>query len=322
MTLPNRSDLVVCFAHAAYCLGEELATRGEPMRHVEVRSLDELRARIGEADVLSVSGMWRNDLVDLAPRLRFIQSISAGTDQYDKDLLRARGIRLASAQGANERAVAEHALALILALSRRLPEARDNQGKGFWRGMIGDRAVREKELGGSTLVVVGLGRIGRRLATLARAFDMRVIGVRRSPRTPEDPVDAVVPPDRLAEVLREADYVALTCPLTRETERLMGAAEFAAMKPSAHLINVARGRVVDEPALIAALQEGRIAGAGIDTTVEEPLPQASPLWGFPNVLVTPHTAGETQLYEKNVVDLLLANLARIERGERLVNEIV
>ncbi len=322
MTLPNRADLVVCLAHAAYRLGDELAARGEPMRHFEVRSLDDLRARIGEADVLSVSGMWRNDLVDRAPRLKFIQSISAGTDQYDKDLLRARGIRLASAQGANERAVAEHAMALILALARRLPEARDNQAKGFWRGMIGDRAVREKELGGATLVIVGLGRIGRRLATLASAFDMRVIGVRRSPRTPEDPVEAVVPPDRLAEILPQADYVALTCPLTPQTERLMGAAQFAAMKPSAQLVNVARGRVVDEPALIAALEEGRLAGAGIDTTVEEPLPQASPLWAFPNVLVTPHTAGETQLYEKNVVDLLLANLARLERGERLVNEIV
>ena len=131
--------------------------------------------------MLVVSGLWRNELIASAPRLRFIQSVSAGTDQYDKAALAAAGIRLASAQGVNERAVAEHAMALILALTRQLHLARDNQSAKHWRPMIGERARREDELGGKTLVIVGLGRIGQRLARLARAFDLRVIGVRRQP---------------------------------------------------------------------------------------------------------------------------------------------
>jgi phosphoglycerate dehydrogenase-like enzyme len=152
---------------------------------------------------------------------------------------------------------------------------------------------------------------------------MRVIGVKRSPRSPSDPVDAAVTPDRFLEVLREADFVALTCPLTPETEGLMGEAQFAAMKPSASLVNVARGRVVQEEPLLAALREGRIAGAGLDTFHQEPLPPDSPFWGFDNVVITPHTAGETQRYEANVVDLLVENLARLYRGEtELKNQIV
>ena len=131
--------------------------------------------------MLVISGLWRNALLDRAPRLRYIQSIGAGTDQFPRETLARRGIRLASARGVNARAVAEHAMALILALSRRLPEARDNQARRVWRGMIGDLARREDELGGKTLLIVGLGDIGGRLARLAKAFDMRVIGLRRDP---------------------------------------------------------------------------------------------------------------------------------------------
>ena len=127
--------------------------------------------------MLVVSGMWHNGLIALGTKLRFIQSIGSGTDQFDKPALAARGIRLASAAGVNARAVSEHAMALILALARRLPEARDNQAKRVWRGMIGDLTQREDELGGKTLLIIGLGRIGGRLAQLAKAFDMHVIGV-------------------------------------------------------------------------------------------------------------------------------------------------
>ena len=139
-----------------------------------------------------VSGLWRNSLIASLPKLRFVQSFSAGTDQYDKALFAERGVRLANAQGVNERAVAEHAIALILALTRQLHLARDNQREPLWRGMIGDRARREQELGGKTLVVIGLGRIGTRLARLARAFDMRVIGVRRTARPAPDAADRVL----------------------------------------------------------------------------------------------------------------------------------
>ena len=214
-------------------------------------------------------------------------------------------------------------MALILALSRRLPEARDNQAKRLWRGMIGDPARREDELGGKTLLIVGLGQIGGRLALLAKAFDMRVVGLRRNPVAGRGASDAVHSMNELMALLPEADFVALTCPLTEETENLVDAAAFARMKPSAHLVNVARGRVVDEAALVDALATRRIAGAGIDVTVEEPLAASSPLWGMEHVVITPHTAGETRRYEDNVIEILRDNLDRLWRGEeQLRNQII
>src|SRR5437764_2515444 len=265
---PDRADLTICFAHVAYRLGERFALRNSGMRSIEVRSLDELTQRIAEADVVVVSGLWRNELIERATRLRFIKAISAGVDHYAQDGLRARLVRLASAQGANERAVAEHAMALILAMVRHLPMARDNQRRRHWRGMISDLAQREDELGGKTLLIVGLGRIGGRLAALGRAFGMRVIGTRRDTAKGAGEADLVVADHRLHEHLPQADFVALTCPLTKQTEKLIDQRALAAMKPQGYLINIARGRVVDEAALIGALKAERIAGAALDCTVE------------------------------------------------------
>ena len=321
--LPARERLTVCFAHAAYRLAERFALRDTGIAHVEVRAADRLARELPAADVLVVSGLWKNDLAGGATKLRFIQSISAGTDQYDKALLRERGIRLASAAGVNAEAVAEHAMALMLALARRLPEARDNQRSQHWRGMISEIAAREDQLGGKTLLVVGLGRIGERLARLAKAFDMRVVATKRDPSSHGGSADAVHGHDRLHALLGQADVVALTCPLTPETEHLIDAAALAAMKPSARLINVARGRVVDEAALIEALQRRRIAAAALDVVREEPLPPSSPLWSMSHVLITPHSAGETQRYEDAVIDILLDNLERLWRGETtLRNQVV
>src|SRR3954449_8066818 len=158
--LPPKDRLSICFAHVAYRLHERFAALATGIHSFEVRDAQSLAARIAEADVLVVSGLWQNALLDRAPKLRFIQAIGAGTDQFPRDELARRDIRLASARGVNARAVAEHAMALILALARRLPEARDNQRAGIWRGMIGDLAQREDELGGKTLLIVGLGDIG------------------------------------------------------------------------------------------------------------------------------------------------------------------
>ena len=320
---PPRGALTIAFAHVAYRAAEEFAARRTGIAHFEVRTLEDLERRAREADVLVVSGLWRNTLMARAPKLRFVQSFSAGTDQYDKALFAKRGVRLANAQGVNERAVAEHAIALILALTRQLHLARDNQRESLWRGMIGDRALREQELGGKTLVVIGLGRIGTRLARLARAFDMRVIGVRRTARPAPDAADEVLAQADLARALGEADIVALTCPLTPETQGLIGAAALAALKPGALLVNVARGKVVDEAALLAALADGRVGAAALDCFHEEPLPRESPFWALPNLLITPHAAGETGGYEKNVVDILNENVERLLRGETtLRNQVV
>jgi phosphoglycerate dehydrogenase-like enzyme len=286
------------------------------IRCFEVRAYDDLLKRIGEADVVLASGMWKNDLIPHATRLKFIQSISSGMDQYSRELLGARGIRLASAAGVNARAVAEHAIALILAVARRLPEARDNQHKKVWRGMLGDLSQREDELGGRTLLVVGMGRIGGHLARLARAFDMKVVGIRRDPAAGANGADEIHGMADLVKLMPGADFVALTCALTPETTGLMSAAAFAAMKPSSVFVNVARGKVADEAALIDTLKAGRIWAAALDVTADEPLPADSALWAMSNVFITPHTAGETRAYEDNVLDILMENLDRLWRDEK------
>ena len=320
---PPDDELTICFAHVAYQLQERFLLRQTGIDSFGVRTPDDFAQRIGEADVVVVSGMWRNELLDRAPRLRFIQSIGAGTDQFDRSRLAARGVRLASAQGVNANAVSEHAMALILALARKLPEARDNQARHVWRGMISDIGQREDELGGKTLLVIGLGGIGSRLARLAKAFGMRVVGVKRDPSTGGEAADSAHALAELKTLLPDADFVALTCPLTKETEKIIDGAALALMKRSAYLVNVARGRCVDELALLAALQRKAIAGAALDVTAEEPLPPASPLWDLGNALITPHTAGETRKYEDNVLDILVENLRRLAIGETgLKNQIV
>jgi phosphoglycerate dehydrogenase-like enzyme len=321
--LPAKDKVSICFAHVAYRLHERFSALDTGIASFAVRDAASLVSRIGEADVLVISGLWQNALLECATKLRYIQSIGAGTDQFPRAELEHRGIRLASARGVNARAVSEHAMALMLALSRRLPEARDNQTKRVWRGMIGDLDGREDELAGKTLLIVGLGDIGGRLARLAKAFDMNVVGLRRDLAAGKGAADELHTMGEFKTLLPRADIVALTCPLTPQTEGLVDADAFARMKPSAHLVNVARGRVVDEPALVRALAERRIAGAGIDVTVEEPLPPQSPLWGMEQVLITPHTAGETRRYEDNVIDILRDNLERLWRGEAtLRNQIV
>ena len=320
--LPPRDKTNILFMHGAYQMAARFAARNTGIAHAQARTYDAALTQIGTADVVCVSMMWKNDLLARAPKLAFVQSISAGLDQYDVAAFKAKGVRLASAAGVNANAVAEHAFAMALALQRQLHTGRDHQQMKHWRGMISVIERREAEIAGKTMVIVGLGRIGSRLARFAKAFDMRVIGVKRDPSTATEGADEVVATGELLKVLPRADLVVITCPLTKETEGLIGAEALAAMKPGAHLINVARGKVVDEAALIHAVLRGHLGAVGLDVTREEPLPATSPLWTIPQVLITPHTAGETQAYEDNVIDILIENLERQWRGEaRLRNEV-
>jgi D-2-hydroxyacid dehydrogenase (NADP+) len=322
-TLHGRPRPEILFAHPAYQFGRAFERRGTGLPFREVRSLEALTAEVATAEVLVVSGLWRNALIAHAPKLALLQSVSAGINQYDQAAFAAAGIRLANASGVNAIAVAEHAFALMLALTRHVHHARDNQALRHWRPMIGEPATRESELAGKTLLVVGLGPIGERIARLAKAFDMTVIGARRRPEEGSNAADRVVGLTDLGTALAAADVVVLACPLTPETEHLIDAAALAQMKPTALLINVARGKVVDEPALVDALQGAKIAAAGLDVTAEEPLAAASPLWAMPNVLITPHTAGETQAYEERIIDLMLENIGRLQAGSPdLANQIV
>ncbi len=273
--------------------------------------------------MIVVSGYWDNALLPHADRLRFAQVCGAGYDMFDLDAVRAKGVRLAHASGINVNGVSDHAMALLLALTRQIHTGRDNQRQGIWRGMISDLAKREDELPGKTMVIFGMGKIGTRLARLAKAFDMTVLGLKRDTSTPVEHVDELHPSSALLDLLPRADVTVLTCPLTEETRNVIDGAALAAMKPSSYLINVARGGCVDEAALVEALRGGAIAGAGIDVTVPEPLALKSALWSLENVILTPHTGGETTKYEDNVIDILLENLGRLSKGEEaLYNQVI
>lgn len=314
--------LTIQFAHPVYRLAERFAPRDAGLPHFQTWDAAATRERIGEADVLVISGLWHDALLAGAPRLRLIQTCSAGYDHFGLAALRERGVRMANARGVNVDAVSEHALALMLAFTRKLHKARDHQARAMWRGSVSEFAGREDVLGGKTLLIIGFGAIGQRLGRLARAFGMQVIGVRREAAEGREHADEVQAPEQLLSLLPRAHFVVLTCPLTEATRGIIGERELAAMRPDAHLINVAGGACVDQAALLSALLSGRIAGAGLDVFAPEPLPADSPLWSLPNVIVTPHTAGDLKAYEDRVIDILLENLGRLSRGEPLRNQVL
>jgi len=316
--LPARDKIRLCFAHGAYDMQPIFERMGLGLDCFQVSNYDDLKARLPEADVLIASGLWKNELLEHAPRLKYLQSVSAGTNQYDLQAFKARGILLASGSGVNMNAVSEHAMALLLALTRRIAYARDNQHQKVWRPEQRDPLQREDELPGKTLLIVGTGNIGNRIARLARAFDMHVLGVRRNPAAGAGDAHEVHAFTDLKAQLPRADVVVLACPLTDETRHLINRDSLAACKRGALLINVARGGCVDESALLEALDSGYLAGAGLDVMQTEPLPAESPLWSIPNVLITPHAAGETRQYELNVLDILVGNLGRLWGGDLLL----
>lgn len=316
---PNQTIYV---AHEYYDIRAELEKRPGSPPCVQVRTFAQLEQIIPQAEILVISMLWRDSLLERAPRLKLIQSISSGVEQFDLEQIRARDIHLCNARGANAAVVAEHALALMLSLSRRLYEARDNQHRAHWSGTGMDDHPRLQELTGKTVLIIGMGTIGDRLARICLALGMQVRGMRHSSRPLDVPGVTQVMASDLHATMGQADHIVLTCPLTPQTEGLMNQRAFATMKRDACLINVARGRVVDESALIAALRTNAIAGAALDTYADEPLPSTSPLWQLPNLVMTSHVAGETQFYERNVVDILLDNTRALETGGPLRNQIV
>ncbi len=318
MIMRYRPDEVLV-ANGLFDFGPAMAAfpRLSGIRQVETR--EALRERLGGLRVLAVSSLWQDDMLAMAPRLEFIQAVSVGTDFFDLPLLSSRGVRLANAGGANAAAVAEHATALLLTLTRRLHETGESQRAGLWQ----KPSLRPDEIAGRTCLIIGAGQIGRSLGRILRAFGCLVLGVRRSAgdRTADfDEVHAVADLDGL---LGRADVVVLACPLTSETRGIMNRASLARMRPGALLINVARGGCVDEPALIDALSSGHLGGAGLDVFSSEPLPADSPLWRMPEVVITPHVGGDTGSYERRVMEMLNDNLGRLESGATgLRNQII
>jgi phosphoglycerate dehydrogenase-like enzyme len=321
--LPSQEELTIQFVHPAYRVAERFLSRNTGVRHFQTWTEEETRSRVGEANVLVISGLWRNDLLETAHDLRYIQAISAGYEQFPLDQLRTKAIRLANARGVNADAVSHHAMGLVLALARQLHLARDQQHNRHWRPMISDRALREDDLCGQTMLIIGLGEIGSRLAKLAKVFGMRVLGVKQDVASHDGTADEVYAPDQLQILLGRADFVVLCCPLNRSTREVVDANAFSAMKTSGQLVNVARGGCVDETALASALTTGEIAGAAIDHFHDEPLPMNSLFWSMENLIITPHSAGETRKYEDNVIDILIQNIDRLWAGNKeLVNQIL
>ena len=246
------------------------------------------------------------------PDLRWIHTVSAGVNQVIVPELAERGILLTNSAGAYARPIAESVIGYILAVAKQLPRQLRNQERAIWQ------PAAQEELPGMTLGVLGLGSIGRTSASLARAFGMRTIGTVRHPRElPE--VDRVYPATEAAEVAAESDFLLVAAPCTRETEHLVDEALLRRMKPGAWLINIARGCLVDEMALLAALEEGRIGGACLDVFEQEPLPPESPLWRLPNVIITPHNSGWTRQAMARATDMFFDNLRRYVAGEPLHN---
>lgn len=322
-TLPAPGETKILFARSRYALKTAFDNLQTGMRAEEAADASTLQALLSDADILVVGGDWKNEWLAQAGRLKFVQSISSGTNQYDLKAFCSRGIALSSAQGVNTNAVSEHAVGMLLALSRQLPRHADNQNRRIWHPGPAphDLLAREDELAGKTVLVVGLGAIGDRIARLTRAFGMHVIGIRRDPANGGS-ADEVHRFEDLQKLLPRADAIILSCPLTAETRNILNPQTFGLVKNGAWLVNVARGGCVDEPALVQALQSGRLAGAALDVAVGEPLAQESPLWTTPNMIITPHRACETRQYEENLLSILMCNIEKIRAGDpALVNRV-
>lgn len=255
-----------------------------------------------------------------AKRLRWIQSANAGIEANLFPELVASEVVLTNGGGMHSVAIPEHVLALMLALARNVHRAIRQQARREWDrfGVIAN-AGGIRELSGSRLAILGAGPIGLALARLATGLGMAVRILRRRPGRAVEGVEAVVGPDALHETLGWADFVVLATPLTPETEGMIDRAAIAAMRSSTFLVNIARGEIVDDEALVDALRRGAIAGAGLDAFREEPLPPTSPYWDLENVIVTPHVSGYTPTYFTRVVELFRDNLRRFARGEPLRN---
>ena len=266
-------------------------------------------------------------LLARAPRLTWVHSASAGVERALTPSARSRGVVITNARGVFSRPIAEYVVMMILAISRRLPQLLELQRERTWQPLEGT------ELRDVTVGIVGLGSIGRAVGGLASAFGCRLIATRRRFDAggdivipdPEDTdlhpikLDQVLGPDRLPELLAQSDFVVLAAPLTPDTEGMIDDHALAQMKPGAWLINIARGRLIDERALLRALREGRIGGAVLDTFAEEPLADNSPFYDLPNVIVTPHTSWSSGRVLDRSVGLFCENLRRFAAGEPLLN---
>jgi phosphoglycerate dehydrogenase-like enzyme len=263
-----------------------------------------------------ILGMFQPAVCAAAPNLRWVQSFSAGMDKFlFPEIIERDEVAVSNVAGLYASQGGEHAWALLLALTRQIPLAVKNKDAHQWAGHD------VVEVAGMTMGVIGMGGFGMEIAKRAQGYEMQVIAV--DPVRTERPsyVHELRPmnPDNLQDLLRRSDIVMMACPLTKETHHLISTAELETMKPSAYLVNVTRGGIIDEPALVEALHAGKIAGAALDVVEKEPLAADSSLWDAPNLILTPHRAGASQHRPRKIFEFFMQNLERYLQGERPVN---
>ncbi len=274
---------------------------------------------IENVDVL-FAGFFSKELFQTAKKLKWIQAWGAGVDRILIPEVVNSGVIVTNAGGVHPTPMSEHVIGMILCFTRRLHVFIRNQAERKWERPETWISPMIEELPGKTLGIVGLGRIGTEIAKKAKCLGMRVIATKRDPTSPASTnVDRLVRPVDLNELLAESDFAVLSLPLTKETVGMIGEKQLKSMKPTGILINVSRGRIIQENKLVQALKRGWIAGAGLDTFENEPLPENSELWGFKNVIITPHIAGDTPHYPERLTNLFTENLNRFIHKQSLIN---
>jgi phosphoglycerate dehydrogenase-like enzyme len=294
----------------------EARARGEEGNLLEGEALMQM---VRQAEVI-FGFRFPLEWLDEAPHLKWVQLASAGSDHMQRLGIfeRRPDLVVTTASGVHEIPISEHIVAMLLHFARGFHKAVRNQAEGKWE------RYKAEEAAGKTALLVGYGPIARRTANLLGALGMRVLSVRASIAEQQPGFEAVerfYPPEELNDVLAESDYVIVAAPRTPRTEGMIGREQFSAMKPSAVIINISRGALIDEGALVEALQDGTIGGAALDVFAQEPLPETSPLWAMPNVLITPHVSGSNPHYDRRVTDLFVDNLGRYLNGEPLRNRV-
>jgi phosphoglycerate dehydrogenase-like enzyme len=300
---------------------DTILARWPEMKVVHLEDFVALPTELPDADIFVGSVLRQPDFVH-AKKLKWVHSTSAGVTQLTYPELRNSGIVLTNASGVFSVPMAEHILGMMLALARNFPDTLRQQDKAEWsQQKLWDKPQHLNELNGNVLLIVGYGSIGREVAMRAKAFGMRVWGVTKSGKGDLTHVEKIIAAGDLHAALPEADYVLLCAPETPETQQLIGAKQFSKMKRGARLINVGRGSLLDELALITALENGTLSGAATDVTEKEPLPADSPLWHAPNLFITPHTSAVSDRLWDRETALLMKLLEQWFDGRELSNRV-
>jgi D-2-hydroxyacid dehydrogenase (NADP+) len=327
LPLPSETKLLICVWHPfdlwrpPASMAEAVRERWPAMRVVHLPNYDRLEAELPDTQIF-VGYSIRAHQLSWARQLKWIHSTAAGVAQLTYPALSESGILVTNASGVHSIPIAEHVMGMLISLARRFPDALRHQQEHRWAQQeIWDSKPRPGELHDSVLLLIGLGAVGKEIAKRAQAFGMEIHAVTLSGRGDTSLATRIYPATELEAALGQADYIVVAAPETPATHNLLGPRQFAAMKRTAFVVNVARGSLIDEAALAAALEQRKIAGAALDVAAEEPLPPASPLWRLDNILITPHLAAASEHLWKRQTDLLLKNLELWFAGRDLINRV-